>query len=282
MRVRKLIHNGRASRIRVMVCETFAERARGLLGVNKRDASVLKIEPCAAVHTCGMRTPIDVAFTDFEGRVLRCVQHLKPWRVARCPRAHAAWEMRSGHCRALGIQPGDSLRTEPRQRGFATVEFAILAVAVLIPGLFAILELAQLTVARHTVNHATFMAARAGAVAGGERQAMLTAFAIGMAPLYAGAARGTSAAVRRALVDANRPDRTELTAERFAPPEGGDLLTVRARICRQLLFPLIDRALIAILRWRHLDPFSQGCHLQGRSSSPDARSRTCNRVLRLP
>lgn len=263
MRILRLMHNGHRSRTRVLVCETFVERAKGLLGVRKRDASVLKIEPCAAVHTCGMRVSIDVAFTDFEGRVLRCVSQLKPWRIARCPRAHAAWEMRAGHCRALAIRPGDRLQARPpRERGAATVEFGIVALTALMPCVFGILELAQLAVARHTVNYATFLTARAGAVEEGARQPMLTALALGLAPLYAGPQRRAPESVARALIDANRPDRTHLVARRFVPPEGGDLLAVHVRICRSLLFPVIDRAIVSILRRNDADPFAQGCYLQ--------------------
>jgi uncharacterized membrane protein (UPF0127 family) len=114
MRERRLLHNGRPLATRVFACETFLERARG---VNQRRArrtlAVVKIAPCAGVHTLGLRDPIDVVFTNREGRVLRCVHGLRPWRAAVCGRAFIAWEMPRGMCRQLAIQPGDRLDDAP-------------------------------------------------------------------------------------------------------------------------------------------------------------------------
>jgi uncharacterized membrane protein (UPF0127 family) len=55
-------------------------RRRGLLG---RDSytGALVLRPCRNVHTARMRFPIDVAFCDSEGIVLRTVT-LPPWRVS--------------------------------------------------------------------------------------------------------------------------------------------------------------------------------------------------------
>ena len=110
MRLRCLFHNGRLVEPQVLACETFLERARGLvLRRRLRAAAIVKIAPCAGVHTFGLSRPIDVVFTDRSGAVLRCVQGLRPWRVAVCGQALSAWEMRSGLCRELAIRPGDQL-----------------------------------------------------------------------------------------------------------------------------------------------------------------------------
>ena len=63
------------------VARRMWERTQGLLG---RDAvtGALVLRPCRQVHTLGMRFPIDVAFCDREGVVLRTVT-LSPWRVTR-------------------------------------------------------------------------------------------------------------------------------------------------------------------------------------------------------
>lgn len=110
MRERRLLHNGHALAPRVLACQTFLERARGLvLQQRGRAGAIVKIAPCAGVHTLGLRSPIDVVFTDREGRVLRCVHGLRPWRAAVCGRALVAWEMPAGLCRRLAILPGDHL-----------------------------------------------------------------------------------------------------------------------------------------------------------------------------
>jgi len=115
MRERRLLKNGRCQAVRVMACESWLERARGLLFRRALDRrAILKIGPCSAVHTAGMRESIDVVFTSHDGLVLRCVQGLHPWRIAACRQAHIAWEMRAGLCRALAIQPGDSLADAPQ------------------------------------------------------------------------------------------------------------------------------------------------------------------------
>ncbi len=66
----------------VDVAETFAERARGLIG---RPAPApgrgLLIPRCNAIHTLFMRYPIDATFLDREGRVVKSVRSLRPWRL---------------------------------------------------------------------------------------------------------------------------------------------------------------------------------------------------------
>jgi hypothetical protein len=71
-----------------------------------------------------------------------------------------------------------------RQLGAATVEFYIVGFFVLIPLLFAILQLGLFMVAKNTVNLATLRAARAGAASGVNAGAIDNAFAVGLAPLF--------------------------------------------------------------------------------------------------
>lgn len=56
-------------------------RRRGLLGRDSVEG-VLVLRPGKQVHTVRMRFPIDVAFVDKDGRVLRAAT-LPPWRVSR-------------------------------------------------------------------------------------------------------------------------------------------------------------------------------------------------------
>lgn len=108
----------------------------------------------------------------------------------------------------------------PRSAGAATVEFSVIALTALIPTVLGILQLGLLYVAKHTVQHATYLAARAGAVEHGSRDAMRQYFAKGLVPLVARSpsdlAAGPSAqavgrAYAAAFVDASRPDRTRIT-----------------------------------------------------------------------
>jgi len=70
-------------------------RRRGLLGRDSLEG-VLVLQPCRHVHTAGMRFPIDVAFCDRDGVVLRTCC-LPPWRLSPVvPRAAFAIEAERG------------------------------------------------------------------------------------------------------------------------------------------------------------------------------------------
>jgi uncharacterized membrane protein (UPF0127 family) len=87
-----------------------ASRRRGLLGCDGWAASrALVLAPCAAIHTCFMRFPIDVVFVDRSGRVRKVVEHLKAWRISASPRAFAAIELAAGSASATGVRPGARL-----------------------------------------------------------------------------------------------------------------------------------------------------------------------------
>ena len=64
------------------VAETFAERARGLIGRDGLAAGEgLLIPRCGCIHTCFMRFPIDATFLDRRGRVVKTVRNIRPWRL---------------------------------------------------------------------------------------------------------------------------------------------------------------------------------------------------------
>ena len=64
------------------VCETMFERMRGLIG---RPAPAkgrgMLIPKCNAIHTLFMRYPIDAVFFDCDGKPVRTVRGIKPWRL---------------------------------------------------------------------------------------------------------------------------------------------------------------------------------------------------------
>jgi uncharacterized membrane protein (UPF0127 family) len=58
-------------------------RNRGLLGRDALPAgTALVLAPCGAVHTWFMRFTIDIVYCDREGRVLKTVAALRPWRMS--------------------------------------------------------------------------------------------------------------------------------------------------------------------------------------------------------
>jgi uncharacterized membrane protein (UPF0127 family) len=86
------------------------ERLRGLLGRRPlAPDEALLLERCNSVHTFGMGYPIDLAFLDRDGRVLRVVPRVRPLRIAARLGARATLEMAAGAAEALGVRPGARL-----------------------------------------------------------------------------------------------------------------------------------------------------------------------------
>ncbi|HEX4528023.1 MAG TPA: DUF192 domain-containing protein [Acidimicrobiia bacterium] len=71
----------------VEVAETARARRRGLMHRDRLDGALV-LRPCRNVHTVGMRFPIDVAFCDGDGTVLRTTT-LAPWRISPVVRRSA-------------------------------------------------------------------------------------------------------------------------------------------------------------------------------------------------
>ena len=64
-----------------MVASTFAERAKGLIGVKSLPPGEgLLIPGCNAIHTFFMSMTIDATFLDRENRVVKVVRGIRPWR----------------------------------------------------------------------------------------------------------------------------------------------------------------------------------------------------------
>jgi uncharacterized protein len=94
----------------VEVAATRRDRRRGLLGRDVLDpAEGLVLAPCAAIHTAFMRFPIDVVFLDRNGRAVRIVHRLKPWRIALSVKAHTVVELAAGALERHPIEVGDRL-----------------------------------------------------------------------------------------------------------------------------------------------------------------------------
>src|SRR6478736_711316 len=71
-----------------------------------------------------------------------------------------------------------------RMRGATMVEFHIVTLFAMLPLCMGLLQAALLATQNHHVDHAAFMAARAGATAGGSAESMREEFARVMTPLF--------------------------------------------------------------------------------------------------
>lgn len=92
----------------VEVASTFGERLRGLLGRDHVEGALL-IEPARAVHTLGMRFPIDVAYLDATMTVVDTAS-MRRWRPGRPRlRARCVLEAEAGAFERWHLRRGDQL-----------------------------------------------------------------------------------------------------------------------------------------------------------------------------
>ena len=95
---------------RVSRAGTHWSRMVGLLGRESLgDGEGLWIEPCAMIHTFFMRFAIDAVFLDREGKAVRVVEDLRPWRVSPWVLgASSVLELAGGSLKGA-VKPGDAL-----------------------------------------------------------------------------------------------------------------------------------------------------------------------------
>ncbi|MEI6166296.1 MAG: DUF192 domain-containing protein [bacterium] len=82
----------------LLVADTFWKRSIGLMGRRGLNPGQgLLLSPCGSIHTCFMCFSIDLIFLDSNGRVVRIVQQVPPWRfVWGGGKAHSVIEVQSG------------------------------------------------------------------------------------------------------------------------------------------------------------------------------------------
>lgn len=94
----------------VDIANSGATRRRGLLGRQSLPPGEgLWIVPCEAVHTVGMRFPIDLVYLDRNRLVKKIRQNVTPWKLSACLTAHSVLELASGSIQRSKTQPGDKL-----------------------------------------------------------------------------------------------------------------------------------------------------------------------------
>jgi uncharacterized protein len=90
------------------IAETRAERRQGLIGRDSIDGALV-LRRTRAIHTFGVRFPIDVAYCDSSMRVLRTAS-VNPNRLCMpVLRAAAIVEAEAGSFARWGLRPGDIL-----------------------------------------------------------------------------------------------------------------------------------------------------------------------------
>ncbi len=93
------------------VARTRRARRRGLRGRDHLEGALV-LRPCRSVHTVGVRFPIDVAFVDRDGIVVRTCC-LKPWRLSPfVAPARLAIEASSGAFERWDLRVGDKIEVK--------------------------------------------------------------------------------------------------------------------------------------------------------------------------
>ena len=88
------------------VARNREQRRRGLLRRDGVDGAFV-IERCRWVHTIGMRFPIDVAYLDSDGTVLKTLRMARHRVGLPVPRAHWVIEASAGAFDRWGLRVGD-------------------------------------------------------------------------------------------------------------------------------------------------------------------------------
>jgi len=97
----------------VEVADTSRKRRKGLLGrTSLSEGEGLWITPCEAIHTIGMKFPIDVLFLGRDRKVIKLKEAVPPGRIAVCLRAHSVLELPAGTAAATSTAVGDRLEFE--------------------------------------------------------------------------------------------------------------------------------------------------------------------------
>jgi uncharacterized membrane protein (UPF0127 family) len=106
---------GRVLAWRVRRAEGWVSRTVGFLPRSSiAPEEGLWFEGCGAIHTLGMRTPLDVVFLDRSLRVVRVEANVRPHRLYVGARgAHVVVEFGPGFAEANPLEPGEQLALEP-------------------------------------------------------------------------------------------------------------------------------------------------------------------------
>ena len=97
----------------VFVCSSSVQRLRGLLGREELLVdNIFWLYPCSSIHTCFMKSAIDVVYLDELHRVIKLVSSLLPWGFSNCRSAFSVLELAEGHIDVLKLNVGDQFQCE--------------------------------------------------------------------------------------------------------------------------------------------------------------------------
>jgi len=114
--------------LRVYKATGLMQRLRGLLFRRRlKSHEAMWLCDTWAVHTFGMRYPLDLVFLCSRNRVLKIVHNVAPARVSICRRARSVIELNAGYCarRPQAFVPGRSVFLGQPSKGLPRVVFSV-------------------------------------------------------------------------------------------------------------------------------------------------------------
>jgi uncharacterized membrane protein (UPF0127 family) len=104
------VNRGSTVAQRVCIASDSSARRKGLLGIEHfTPGAGLWIAPCEAIHTFGMKMPIDAIFLDHHFQVRKLRRNLSPGRISLCLSAASVLEVEAGTAARSGTAVGDRL-----------------------------------------------------------------------------------------------------------------------------------------------------------------------------
>jgi uncharacterized membrane protein (UPF0127 family)/CheY-like chemotaxis protein len=94
----------------VEIADSALPRMRGLLGRRSLPSGQgILLQPAPSIHTAFMRFQFDVVFLDASLRVIRTVEHVRPWRVVIARHAASVLELAAGEVSRRNVELGDQI-----------------------------------------------------------------------------------------------------------------------------------------------------------------------------
>ena len=97
------------------IADDGAARRRGLLGRDGFEGALV-LRPCRWVHTLGMRFPVDVAYLDADGVVVKTIQMHRHRVGVPVLRARSVIEAEAGAFARWGLRVGDVVEVRDDDR----------------------------------------------------------------------------------------------------------------------------------------------------------------------
>ncbi|NRD76452.1 DUF192 domain-containing protein [Bacillus sp. BRMEA1] len=98
----------------INLADSFVKRLKGLKFRKEQLVEEgLWIIPCKSIHMCFMHFAIDAVFLNKEGRIIKTIEGIKPWRfILPIKNAYSVIELPAGTISKLGLKTGEMINLQ--------------------------------------------------------------------------------------------------------------------------------------------------------------------------